>query len=288
MSRVFTLTAADGSVRVLNDRTQGRRVLKGIFGLNMPPFALHTSESPELDGEQLDDVATLARPIHLPMLLTGRTEEEFRERARDLCDIFDPRHGEASLEIAYADGTRKSVTVIKEMGLEGSEKVEEAGVRWWKYNLDLLANDPWWNGPPLSQTWTHSPPVPALPITPRRVSSSTTFELATLHNPGQVESYPLWTITGPNTGILARRRDTGEQFELTGALLAKKTVTVNTRPRFTDVRHSDGADWWEHLAAGSSFWRLPQGETPVDISVFGAEVGSSVRVDYIPRYITCL
>ena len=288
MSRVFTLTAADGSVRVLNDRTEGRRVLKGIYGLNMPPFVLHTSDMPGVDGEGLEDVYAPPRPIHLPMLLTGRTEDEFRERARDLCDIFDPRHGEASLEIAYEDGMRRSVTVIKEMGLEGSEKVEEAGVRWWKFNLDLLAHDPWWNGSPLTQTWEHSPPVPALPITPRRVSSSTTFEMATLHNPGEVETYPVWTITGPNTGVLLRRRDTGEQFELTGSLLARKQITVNTRPRYTDVRHSDGASWWPHLAPEASFWRLPQGETAIDISVFGAEDGSAVRVDYTPRYATCL
>lgn len=289
MGRTFTLYPAGGRApRVLNDRSQGFRVLKGATGLNAPSFDLLTSNTPLLDGEQLDDVYADTREIYLPMLVTGRTESEFRSRTNELvADIF-PFRGEGRLEVAQADGKRRSIPVIYQEGMEGSDAITDGGERWWKFGLKLRALSPWWEGVPVTQSWSYSDPVTFLPITPRKVASSQVLGDATLFNDGDVETYPSWAITSPADTVVAQRVDTGEQFAVDRPIPTGRKLSVVTAPRLTDVRLDDGTAYARYLRNGSALWRLPAGTSKLSLQVTGAAAGTVVTVAYTPRYATCL
>ena len=295
MARLFTLYPAKGGApRVLNDRDNGFRVLKGITGLNAPPYVLLTSDTPLLDGQQLDDVYAAERTIVLPMLISGRTEAEFRERAKGLIADLFPFNGEATLEVAQPDGQRRRVPVMYVDGLEGSEAVDDGGIRWWRTGIRLTALSPWWLGDPITQRWEYAQPVNFLPITPRRVSSSQVLGAATLSNPGDVQVYPTWTLTAPADSVTLTRPDTGEFFGVSHTIPAGRTLTVVTKPRETAVELDDGTSWWRYLTNGSSLWRLPAPDpahpdgVPLSLMVGGAGVGTVLTVSYTPRYATAL
>lgn len=289
MARLFTLhPAGGGTPRILNDRESGFRVLKGITGLNAPPFVLLTSDTPLLDGEQLNDVYAAPRTIVLPMLIAGRTEAEFRERARGLIrDVF-PLRGEATLEVAQPDGQRRRVPVMYVDGLEGSEAIDDGGFRWWRTGIRLTALSPWWLGDPYEQQWAYAEPVNFLPITPRRVSSSSILGDVTLTNPGDVETYPEWSLTAPATGVTLTRLDTGESLHVDAPVPAGRTLRIVTAPRETQLALDDGTPMWSALGNGSSFWPLPVGEAPLSLQVAGAGVGTELVLSYTPRYATVL
>ena len=289
MARTFTLYAAKtGQARLLTDPGNGIRVLKGITGLNAPPFVLLTSDTPLLDGEQLDDVYAATRDIVMPLLITGRTEAEFRERARTLiADVF-PLHGECTLEVAQPDGQRRRVRVIYTGGLEGAEAINDAGVRWWKTGIRLTALNPWWMGDPITREWKNTPPVNFLPITPRRVSLSSVIGDTVLNNPGDVETYPVWTLTAPADGVTLTRPDTGEFLGISHTLPANTTLTIVTNPRQVDLRLSTDETYWKYLTNGSSLFQLPAGNAPLSLQVIGGGAGTVLGLSYTPRYATCL
>jgi hypothetical protein len=176
-------------------------------------------------------------------------------------------------------------------GLEGSETVADGGIRWWRTGIRLLALSPWWLGEPVTQRWTYAEPVAFLPITPRRVSSSQVLGAATLSNPGDVDTYPVWTLTAPATSVTLTRPDTGEYLGITQALPAGRTLTIQTRPRETLIALDDGTPF-AHLANGSSLWRLPADRngkgSPLTLTVGGAGAGTVLTVSYTPRYATVL
>lgn len=289
MGRTFTLYPAGGRApRLLNDRTNGLRVLKGIEGLNAPDFQLVTSTTPLLDGEQLDDVYALARDIFLPMMITGRTEGEFRERAAGLISDLFPLRGQGMFEVAQADGQRRRVPVIYTDGLRGSEGITDGGQTWWKFGLKLRALNPWWMGDPITQEWKNTPPVNFLPITPRRVSLSSVLGSTTLNNPGDVETYPVWRLTAPADSVTLTRTDTGEYLGVSHTLPADTTLTIVTSPRAVDLSLSTGETYWKYLTNGSSLWQLPAGDAPLELNVTGGGPDTVLSLEYTPRYATCL
>jgi hypothetical protein len=299
MGRTFTLYPAGGRApRLLNDRANGLRVLKGIEGLNAPDFQLVTSTTPLLDGEQLDDVYALSRDIFLPMMISGRTEGEFRERAAALISDLFPLRGQGMFEVAQPDGKRRRVPVIYVDGMRGTEGITDGGQTWWKFGLKLRALNPWWLGDTITQRWAQeAEPVTFLPITPRRVNPSAVLGQATINNPGDVETYPIWRLTAPATGVTLTRPDTGEYLGIAASMPAGSTLTINTNPRAVDLRLSSGVAWWRYLTNGSSLWQIPADTvdedgrrrgSPLSLEVTGGGPGTVLELEYTPRYATCL
>jgi hypothetical protein len=125
------------------------------------------------------------------------------------------------------------------------------------------------------------------------VSSSQVLGDTTLVNPGDVDAWPHWRMTGPASVLTATRLDTGEAFSLDpaadtvghGDLADGEYVTVDTDP--PRVRFMDGSNWVAALDwPGAVLWSLPPGETAVTFELGGADAGSAVDLTFYPRYET--
>ncbi|WP_256082880.1 phage tail family protein [Streptomyces sp. AVP053U2] len=200
------------------------------------------------------------------------------------------REGPGLLEVARPDGTARRIAVYYSQGWDGQGRTA-TGITWDSAVLTLWCEDPYWVDVQVQsvhrETGTQVDYLDPYPS----VSSSQVLGETTVTNPGDVDVWPTWTITGPATSITFTRGDTGDAFTLDmedtvhGALLAGETVTVSTDP--PRVRSDSG----EVLTPGLNWpeavlWSIPPGQTPVTFQLNGAEAGSAVDLTYYPRYET--
>lgn len=263
----------------------------GVSGLGAAPYVL-TSDPHPRGGARLRHVQPQARSIVWPVLVKGADHAAFTANWRAMARAFTRtlRDGPGLLEVARPDGTARRIAVYYSNGWDGRGQTA-TGITWDSAVVTLWCEDPYWVDvqPQTVHRETGSQVDYLVPYP--SVSSSQVLGATTVENPGDVDVWPSWQITGPASVITFTREDTNEAFTLDmtetvhGPLLAGETVTVSTDP--PRVRSDTG----ENLASGLNWpaavlWSLPPGETPVTFQLDGAAPGSAVDLTFHPRYET--
>ncbi|MEU2992594.1 phage tail protein [Streptomyces griseoincarnatus] len=263
---------------------------EGVSGLGAAPYVL-TSDPHPRGGARLRHVQAQPRTIVWPVLVKGADHTAFTANWRDLGRAFTRtlREGPGTLEVARPDGSARRIAVYYSSGWDGQGRTA-TGITWDSAVLTLWCEDPYWEDVQAQTVHRESGALVDFLVPYPTVSSSQVLGATTVTNPGDVEVWPEWTITGPASAITFTRDD-GAEFVLDmtatahGALLAGETVTVSTDP--PRVRSGIG----ENLVAGLNWpeavlWSLPPGETAVTFQLDGAATGSAVDLTYHPRYET--
>lgn len=264
---------------------------RGVSGLGAAPYVL-TSDPHPRGGARLRHVQPQPRTIVWPLLVKGGDHLRFTANWRALARAFTRtlREGSGTLEVLRPDGTGRRIAVYYSQGFDGQGDTA-TGITWDSAVLTLWCEDPYWEDlqPRTVHRETGTPGDFLAPYP--NVSSSQVLGATTVDNPGDVDVWPTWQITGPATAITFTRDDTGDEFVLTmgdtvhGALLADETVTISTDPlrvvSGTGENLLDGLNWPEAV-----LWSLPPGRTDVTFQLDGASDGSAVDLVYYPRYET--
>ncbi|WP_255951541.1 phage tail family protein [Streptomyces odontomachi] len=270
---------------------------EGVSGLGAAPYTL-TSDPHPRGGSRLRHVQPQARSIVWPVLVKGDNHQRFTNNWRSLARAFtrtlrrspDGAFQPGTLEVARPDGGVRTIAVYYSDGWDGRGQVA-TGITWDFAVVTLWAEDPYWVDAVPVRVHRESAQLVDYLVPYPSVSSSQVLGDTTVTNPGDVDVWPTWQITGPASAITFTRNDTGESFTLTmadtphGALLAGETVTVSTDPprvlSGTDENLIGGLDW-----PNAVLWPLPPGETPVTFQLDGAAAGSAVDLTFYPRYET--
>jgi hypothetical protein len=295
-----TITYVDpgGTRWLMTDLTADWYALaEGVSGLGAAPYSV-TSDPHPRGGVRVRHVQPQARSIVWPVFVRGADHMAFTANWRDLARAFTrtlrPSNGRPTspgvLEVARPDGTIRRIEVVYTDGWDGRGQ-RATGITWDSAVVTLLCEDPYW--------------VDAVPVTVHReqgagadflvpypsVSSSQVLGATTVNNPGDVDVWPVWRVTGPASAITFTRQDTGDAFTLDmadtvhGVLLEGETVTISTDPprvrSGTGENLIDGLNWPDAV-----LWSLPPGETPVTFQLDGSEAGSAVDLEFYPRYET--
>lgn len=245
-------------------------------------------------GSRVRHVQPQSRVMTLPLWVEGSDHTEYLSRWRALGRAFarTRRGGPGTLRVARPDGTvRQLVDVTYEGGFDG--QVQPG----WTYStavITLTADDPYWQDttPTTIRRAYAGSAVPFLnPFL--TVSSSQTLGATTAANPGEVEAWPTWVITGPASGVTATNNTTGESWTLDpnatgiahGDLLAGETVTLTTNP--ATIRGPDGSVWTAAINWPSAvLWGLDEGDNSITFSVSGSGSGTSITLTFHARYET--
>lgn len=289
---VATWHAPDGSVWPLMAPDAGWFTLsEGVSGLGSAAIAITTDTKPR-GGVRVRHIQPGPRTILWPLYVYGATHTEFiaRWRALETAITMTTERGPGQLEIARPDGSARRVDAYYTDGFEPTLKqgyyiTSDTCV------ITLTCEDPYWRDAVPQHTHREfaagvdfQSPYPS-------VSSSQVLGDTTLFNPGQVDAWPAWTMTGPALILTATRQDTGDTFSLDpnaaaighGDLAAGEYVTVQTDP--PRVRFMDGSNWTGALNwPGAVLWPLPPGQTDVSFDLDGAASGSAVDLTFYPRY----
>lgn len=226
------------------------------------------------------------RKVGLPLVVRGATASEARARVRALAYALDPTRGIGRLRATAPDGAQRELYAVYQDGLDQAEETIP-GV--YRIPLTLIAPDPYWYAVDATQAlYTLSgfiTPLLHTPFFPLAIGGSTINITPTVLNPGDVDAWPVWIISGPGSSIALQNLTTGQSLLLSYSLSASDTVTIDTRPDAKSVTNSAGANLYRYLTAGSVLWALVPGNNALRLSLAEATTQTTIRLTYTPRWI---
>lgn len=279
-----TWTDPDGEVYQLTDISPdlGWFTTQGPSGWGANPIELVTDPLPR-GGEQVRYIRVQPRNIVWPLHIWGDTHQEFVTRYRRLMRGFTMttyRQMPGILTIARPDGKRRMIYAYYKEGFGG-----EPGENWLSANpaLTLFCPDGYWMD--VQDTIiTRGQAVETSFYNPfMTIGSSQVLGDTSIFNPGEIEAWPRWTITGPMQKLTAVNVTLGVQFALTYALGESQQIKITTnRPTVRgpgDANLTGYLDW-----PAAVLWPLAAGENVVQFQVDGAGPTTKIDMGFRARY----
>lgn len=266
--------------------------LPGRSGEDLPPFEFVTSENVGYHGATILGVRATTRIQTLPLLLHVQGPwSDWRPLHQRFVKAMNPLAGDGILTYVMPDGTSRQLFARYSKGGEGDAISDPAGLWWRKYAIQFRADDPWWySTTPEVVGWDVGGPAGFFPLLPVQLTSSRVIGDTTLDVAGDIESYGVWTITGPANG-LATLTNVGQgrsvRLNLTGTyqLGAGQTVTVDMRPGSRSILGPTGQPWLNARVGIPQFFDLAPGLNQLTLAVAGATTATRVRFTYQPKWL---
>ncbi|MFD8088974.1 phage tail family protein [Streptomyces malaysiensis] len=265
----------------------------GATGLDMPPFELHSDDSPNLDGGMYRGTRATQREIMLPVYIWGVDRRSLKDQKRKLLTSLNPKNGYCVLKFIESDGQPKYLYAFYKAGLEGNESEDAAGFRWLKIGIQMTAFDPWFYSDNLHVAeWNFGDGAPFLgpkffPLNLSEGHPSTT-ELPVI-NPGDIEAWPVWEITGPVQSFKFTNQ-AGKSFGIDkqpggGDVVASgRKLIIDTRPGYKTLLDDQDTNYYPLLAANPQLWSVPSGRSMTTINLVSGDGAAHVRMTLTPRY----
>lgn len=271
----------DGSVWNLNSGAEGVRLLKdGVEGLHFPPITKWSSSSPVVPGKRSRGWQSDAREVFWPVQIRGASSEAFRE----LYDaFFTTIHPDRAGEWMVRAGEQvRRLRLTGTFDTSHNDPLDPYLRGRAVYGVTLEAEQPYWEGESFSVgPWLAADGVDFFdpggsPLF--HISSSHTAASAEMTNPGDVDAYPVWTVTGPMSDI---ELGVGTRIiDVPFAVADGEVLVIDTDPRNITAT-VNGVDATEDLGF-QSFAPIPaKATTPLHVEATGE---GSITVSLTPLY----
>lgn len=225
----------------------------------------------------------------LPVWFYGTSDIALRDVIRAIMFQMSPDRGTGAILVQSPDAVQRQIFCRVSDGLGLDESTGSAGIETQKAAILFRAFDPYWYDVNVtSQTWGITSVPTFFPIFPLRLTSSEVVVSQVVVNGGDVPTWPVWTITGPGSGIQLQNLTTGQTLVFsTLALGPGQSVTIDTRPGVKTVTMQDGSNVFWDLSATSALWALTVGSNSFNLQMASAIAGqSTVSISYSQRYLS--
>lgn len=282
--------------------TDTRRVPLGGPGYFMPspgPTGVwdaaeveYVVDKSERGGRIVRHAAPAERLIILPVYVEGTSfvDLDDRWRALGLALTRTSRRGPGTFVVTRPTGEQRAIKAYYDGGWKATPELHS---RWDTCVVTMLCPDPYWRAPTPTPILRRggSPGRSFLKRFPR-VSTSQTIGATPVTNPGDVEAWPYWVLTGPLGLVTARNQRRNEQWTINAAtylgrnLDVGEVITINTETGLiTGPQGPDGTDWAGALDwTQSVLWRLDEGNSDVDFVVTGQTSDTKIEASFYARY----
>ncbi|MBF9135330.1 phage tail family protein [Plantactinospora sp. S1510] len=260
----------------------------GIAGWGAAPITIVTDPLAR-GGVEVRHIRTEPRRITWPLNVYGATHTQFLARYRNLMRAFTQTsrfRRPGVLTVRRPTGQARSIEGYYEDGFGG-----EGGENAWHANpvLTLFCPDGYWRDTVVERVTRAYGSETATPyLDPYiTVSSSQVLGQTTITNSGDVDTWPVWTITGPTTAVTATSNTLDASWTITFNLDAGETITVDTGSVRPTIRGPAGEnlsgalDWPDAV-----LWPLVPGANDVGLLMEGAGEGSVIELAFYRRYET--
>lgn len=280
-----TWTSPDGQVIELTNISPelGWFTTQGPSGWGANPIELVTDPLPR-GGEQVRYIRVGSRTVTWPLHIWGDTHQEFITRYRRVMRAFTQttyRQEPGILTVYRPTGRARMIYAYYKEGFSG-----EAGENWLSANpvLNLFCPDGYWTDTTDTVVGRSQGGGADSFYSPfMTIGTSQTLGVTVVTNPGEVEAWPRWTITGPMAKITAVNNTLGVQFALTYPLTEGQQVRITTnRPTVRgpgDSVLTGYLDW-----PSAVLWPLVPGDNDIEFRVDGAGAATRVDLGFKARY----
>ena len=270
-------------------------VLMGRSGLDNLPWNITRRQTPGTHGSVVTAIRGLERQITLPLLIQGTSPENFQEVRRQLSTRAVPSTDSGTLEFTSVDGIVRTIDVHYAGGLEGKDQVDNSNLLWQNITIRFISVNPFWYGAEISTTYNLTSGAGSDflgdPFFPMRISSSTVIDSPTIDMLGDIESFPVFTITGPGADLILLNNSTGKALKLTNnggyTLDNGEVIQIDCRPKLgKTVKVIDTqANLFSYLTKDSEFWGLEPGDNDVSLQINNATEVTQIELTYSPNHV---
>lgn len=226
----------NGTTWSLSDPRSGIVMLRdGVVGLHLPAWDRWTSDSPAVAGQRFRGTRVTAREVTFGVHVWSDVDSQaWLERDRAFWRSFSP-DAAGTWEVVAPDGQQRFLDcrLMSDGGYEYGHSPARHG--WATYPINLVADSPFWYSEPVTRSWGEGDPVEFFDeggSPPVHISASSTLADAEMPNPGDVNAWPKWTVTGPCTG--ATVTVDGGTISIP-ELVAGDTLVIDTDPTRTSA-----------------------------------------------------
>jgi hypothetical protein len=257
----------------------GRTGFKGL-----PPYAASTLNVPLTDGDTVRFVLAQARPLAVHLLIKGATAADYEAVRTTLQNAMNPKLGDGYFRCQRQDGAPlRDIFCRYTDGFAGEESWGVSSSVHEELLLGFLAHDPYfYDTTATTLSFISSAPVNFFPIMPLQLTGGVIGSGFTVFNAGDVEAYPVWTITGPGTNPVLTNTTTGKVITPTITLTAGQALTIDTREK--TVTREDGSNQFSTLSFASALWTLATGNNAITLAMTGTTAASRISVSYKQRW----
>lgn len=264
---------------------------QGFFNV---PLDLIDQEVPLEPGSREKYIQIHASDPRLPLLVSAESESDLAMARRALVRAMNPMRGLGTLRFIAADGVTRELACRVVDGLRGDESDNARGPGWFVAGLIFRAADPfWYDASDLTLSVSPSTPTDFMEVgtafLPLHLSHSAAAGTFSIDNDGDVEAWPVWTITGPGDTIVLTNNTTGEAITLSNngglSLSGGQTLTIDTRPGAKTLLRDDGSSKFSYLSDTSSLWALQPGNNDISLSMGSTTGASELRLAYKRRWL---
>lgn len=262
-----------------------------VSGRFMPPIRFISEGVPGEDGEFFREVTHGPRDFLMSVDLSAATESALRLLLRSFVKSMNPKRGRGKVRVTSPVGDQREINCWYSAGLEMEERLgDNSGPNWQQVPLKMRALDPYWyDVSPTSQTFAVTTLVPSFfPIFPLKLTASELAVDDSIDNTGDEETWPVWTIEGPGSGIKLSNLSTGEFIWLPSVnLVAGQTLVIDTRPGYKSVVIDSTVSAYSELSNDSVLWALAEGTNSVRLEMSGADDSlSGLSVSYYRKFLS--
>lgn len=250
-----------------------------------PPFVTTESQTPLQDGTVDRFTLAAARMLDVPILVKGSNATDFEQVRRVLHNLWNPKSGKGKWRCTTPDGSQREINCKYDSGFDGDEAWGVASPVHMQAVPAFRAFDPYfYDVNATSFTATNAAGTPFFPITPVHLSSSSVLGAFSIFNGGDVEAFPVFTITGPGSSPVLTNTTTGKVISSSIALAGGQVLTIDTQAK--TVKREDGSNQFSTLSFTSAFWTLAQGQNAITLSMGGTTAASQIVVSYKQRWLS--
>jgi Phage tail protein len=269
------------SIRWSDDLGNGVGLLPGALGLELAPRTLKTRA--RIVGDGVDVVRPIVgmRELTFPLYVEGTSHADYLVKRRRLQAILASRSG---LRVTHVEDDGETMWAQGHYvgGMEGDGGRSAGGATWQLYAPVLRCGDPYWHMPEVNEPFVADGGTSWFPFPPLQLRGSLLQERRTVDNPGDVDSWPLWTVTGPGNGFAIIHHGSGQTIEYDATVPAGQVVKIDTRPGSRSVTDAAGTNLMPNITTDPEFFPLLGGANDLELVMPGTGDASDVTLTWTP------
>lgn len=271
----------------LTDTDSGLVLMRGVRGLGAPTFVHYRDELSGTNGSYWRGYRTEAREVFWPLhVFSDGSSQDWVGYNRALWRGLSPST-EGTWVVKHEDGSTRRLRLRYTKGGEEAFDLDPVFFGWATYGIYFQADQPYWEGDPVKRRWETTEPTFFFgdddEAPPFYISNPPTPEQATLTNPGDIDTWPVWTLEGPLAS--AELGVAGRTVSVPFVLGEDDVLVIDTRPTEQTAILNGTIDKTGDLGS-FGFAKVPHGtDVPITVTMAAVseEVGA-VTVELTPLY----